>query len=150
MSTATTATATTATTTAPSIDRSRTARWALAAVQVLLAAVYAFSGIGKVTLDATVVAGFAVMGIGPAGAVAIGVLELAAAVGLLIPRVAGLAATGCVALMTGAVLVTAVTMGGAMILVPAAVLVLVATVAWTRRHETVALVRHPRRTLLGH
>lgn len=146
-STATT-TATTAPTTAPSIDRPRTRRWALGALQVVLAAVYVFSGFGKVTLDPTVVAGFAVMGIGPAGSVTIGVLELLAAVGLLIPRIAGLAATGCVALMVGAVTITAVTLGGAMILVPAVVLVLVATVAWARRDDTAALVRNPRRALL--
>lgn len=144
-----TATTTTAPYTAPSIDRTRTRRWALGALQVVLAAVYVFSGFGKVTLDPTVVAGFAVMGIGPAGSVTIGVLELLAAVGLLVPRIAGLAATGCVALMVGAVTITAVTLGGAMIFIPAVVLALVAVVAWVRRHETAALVRHPRRTLLG-
>jgi uncharacterized membrane protein YphA (DoxX/SURF4 family) len=140
---------TTATATAPSTDRSRTRRWALVALQVLLAAIYVFSGIGKVSLEATVVAGFAVLGIGPAGTVALGVVELAAAVGLLVPRLAGLAATGCVALMTGAVIITAIAVGGSMILVPAVVLVLAAVVAWARRHETAALVAHPRRTLLG-
>lgn len=142
-------TATPTATSTASVARPRAARWTLTVLQVLLAAVYVFSGLGKVSLEATVVAGFAMMGIGPAGTVALGVIELAAAVGLLIPRLAGLAATGCVVLMTGAVLVTAVTMGGAMILLPAVVLVFAAVVAWARRHETAALVRHPRRTLLG-
>lgn len=118
-------------------------------LQVLLAAVYLFSAVGKISLEPMVVAGFAMMGIGTAGTVAIGVVELAAAVGLLVPRLAGLAATGCVALMTGAVIITASTLGGAMILVPAVVLVLVAVVAWVRRHETVALLRNPRAVLLG-
>jgi hypothetical protein len=81
--------------------------------------------------------------------VTIGVIELAAALGLLIPRLAGLAATGCVALMVGAVGFTVATMGAAMAVFPAAVLVLAVVVAWARRHETAALVRHPRRTLLG-
>lgn len=138
-----TATVTTATT------RPRAARWALGVLQVLLAAVYLFSAAGKISLEPMVVAGFAMMGIGTAGTVAIGVVELAAAVGLLVPRLAGLAATGCVALMTGAVIITASTLGGTMILVPAVVLVLVAVVAWVRRHETVALLRNPRAVLLG-
>ena len=134
---------------APSTTRPRAARIALVTLQVLLAAIYVFSGLGKVTLEATTVAGFAAMGIGPAGAATIGVLELLGAAGLLIPRIAGLAATALTALMIGAVVITAVTIGGAMILVPAVVLVLDVTVAWVRRHETAALVRHPRRVLLG-
>jgi DoxX-like family len=134
---------------APTTTRPRTARWILVALQVLLAAVYVTSGLGKVSLDPTVVAGFAMMGIGTGGTITIGVLELLAAIGLLIPRAAGLAATGCVALMIGAVVVTAATMGGAMVLFPAAVLVLVAVVAWVRRHETGALVRHPGEVLLA-
>ncbi|MDD7966668.1 DoxX family protein [Actinomycetospora lemnae] len=138
-----TATVTTATT------RPRAVRWALGVLQVLLAAVYLFSAAGKISLEPMVVAGFAMMGIGTAGTVAIGVVELAAAVGLLVPRLAGLAAAGCVALMTGAVIITASTLGGTMILVPAVVLVLVAVVSWVRRHETVALLRNPRAVLLG-
>jgi hypothetical protein len=138
----------TTTAAAPSLDRSRSARWALGVLQVLLAAVYLFSAAGKISLDPTVTAGFAMMGIGATGIVSLGVIELAAAIGLLVPRIAGLAAAGCVVLMTGAVIITAVTMGGAMILLPAVVLVLVAVVAYVRRHETAALVRHPRRTLL--
>lgn len=134
---------------APSAARPRAARWALVVLQVLLAALYVFSGLGKVSLDPANVAGFAMMGIGPAGVVALGVVELAAAIGLLVPRLAGLAATGCVLLMTGAVVLTAATFGGAMTLLPAVVLVLVAVVAWVRRRETVALVRDPRAVLSG-
>ncbi|WP_433783587.1 DoxX family protein [Actinomycetospora sp. CA-101289] len=142
--TATTA-ATTATTT--TTGRSRAGRWVLVALQVLLAALYVGSGLGKVTLEATVVAGFAEMGVGPGLAVTIGVLELLGAVGLLIPRVAGLAATAFVALMIGAVGITVATLGVAMALVPAVVLVLVAVVAVVRRHETAALLRDPRGVL---
>ncbi|MDD7940766.1 DoxX family protein [Actinomycetospora lutea] len=140
---------TTTVTEAPSAARPRAARWGLVVLQVLLAALYLMSGFGKVSLDPTTVAGFAMMGIGPAGVVALGVVELAAAIGLLVPRLAGLAATGCVVLMTGAVVITAATVGGAMILLPAVVLVLIAVVAWVRRAETAALVRHPRAVLLG-
>ncbi|MEJ2862241.1 DoxX family protein [Actinomycetospora flava] len=134
---------------APTTARPRAARWALAVLQVLLAALYLMSGFGKVSLDPTNVAGFAMMGIGTTGVVALGVVELAAAIGLLIPRLAGLTATCCVALMVGAVTITAVTVGGAMILLPAVVLVAVAIVAWVRRRETAALVRNPRTVLLA-
>jgi uncharacterized membrane protein YphA (DoxX/SURF4 family) len=127
--------------------RSRARRWILLALQVLLALLYVASGLGKVTLEATVVTGFAAMGIGPGLTVTIGVLELLGAVGLLVPRVAGLAATAFVALMVGAVVITAATLGVGMILAPALVLVLVAVVAWARRHETAALVRDPRGVL---
>ncbi|GAA4935035.1 DoxX-like protein [Actinomycetospora succinea] len=140
---------TTTATEAPTATRPRAARWGLVVLQVLLAALYLFSGFGKVSLDPANVAGFAMMGIGPAGVVALGVVELAAAVGLLIPRLAGLTATCCVLLMIGAVTTTAATIGGAMILLPAVVLVLVAVVAWVRRAETAALVRDPRGVLLG-
>jgi uncharacterized membrane protein YphA (DoxX/SURF4 family) len=142
MSTMIATTASTATTTG-----SRARRWALLALQVLLALVYVASGLGKVTLEATVVAGFTAMGIGTGLMVTIGVLELLGAVGLLIPRIAGLAATAFVALMIGAVGITAATLGVGMILVPAVVLVLVAVVAWARRHETAALLRDPRRAV---
>jgi uncharacterized membrane protein YphA (DoxX/SURF4 family) len=134
--------ATTATTTTTA---SRARRWALPALQVLLALLYVASGLGKVTLEATVVAGFAEMGIGTGLTVTIGVLELLGAVGLLVPRIAGLAATALVALMIGAVGITAATLGIEMVLVPAVVLVLVGVVAWARRHETAAVVRDPRR-----
>lgn len=140
---------TTTATDAPATPRPRARRWALGVLQVLLAALYLFSAAGKISLDPAVVAGFAMMGIGTGLTVTIGVLELAAAIGLLIPRLAGLAATGCVALMVGAVISTLATLGGAMVLLPAGVLVGVAVVAWVRRHETAALLRHPRCTLLG-
>ena len=129
---------------ATTTGRLRARRWALLALQVLLALVYVASGLGKVTLEATVVAGFTAMGIGPGLTVTIGVLEMLGAVGLLVPRIAGLAATAFVALMVGAVGITAATIGVGMILVPAVVLVLVAVVAWARRHETAALLRDPR------
>lgn len=134
---------------APSTTRRRATRIALVVLQVLLAALYVASGLGKVTLEPTTAAGFAAMGIGPASIQVLGVLELLGAVGLLLPRIAGLAASALTALMIGAVIVTAATVGGAMIVLPAVVLVLVAVVAWARRHETRALVRHPRQVLLG-
>ena len=95
----------TATTTAaaPRRTRSRAANVALWTLQVLLAAVYAFSAFGKLSADAQNVAGFQAMGLGNAGMYIIGALELAGAIAMFIPRLTGLAATCFVALMIGAV-----------------------------------------------
>ena len=133
----------------PSRTRGRAARVALVVLQVLLAALYVASGLGKVTLEPATAAGFAAMGVAPASTQILGILELLGAIGLLVPRIAGLAAAALTALMIGAVIVTATTVGGTMTLVPAVVLVLVAVVAGARRHETAALVRRPRHVLLG-
>ena len=133
----------------PSPTRGHGARIALVVLQVLLAALYVAAGLGKVTLEPATAAGFAAMGVAPASTQVLGVLELLGAIGLLVPRVAGLAAAALTALMIGAVIVTATTVGGATILLPAAVLVLVAVVAGARRHEIAALARRPRHVLLG-
>src|SRR5919112_3879501 len=75
-------------------------------LQVLLAAVYAFSAAGKLTADAQNVAGFEAMGLGTTGMYIIGALELAGAIAMFVPRLTGLAATCFVALMVGATILT--------------------------------------------
>ncbi|KAB2342166.1 DoxX family protein [Actinomadura rudentiformis] len=69
-----------------------------------------------------------------------GVVELAGGIGLLIPRLAGAAATGLVGLMIGAVIAqcTALDAPG-LALLPAAFGVIFAIVAWDRRAEVRAL-----------
>ena len=131
----------TATTTAaaPRI-RSRAANVGLWTLQVLLAAVYAFSAFGKVSADAQNVAGFEAMGLGTTGMYIIGALELAGAIAMFIPRLTGLAATCFVALMIGAVTATLAIGGGVLAVIPATVLVLVAVVAGGRRGSTRRLV----------
>ena len=57
----------------------------------------------KLTADPMTVAGFTAMGFGATGMFVIGLLEVAGAIGLLIPRLTGLAALCLVALMIGAV-----------------------------------------------
>lgn len=136
-------TATAAPTTARPARRVRPAHVALWVLQVLLAVLFLFSASGKFAADPTTVAGFEVMGLGGPGMYAIGVLEVLGAIGLLVPRLTGLAALGLVALMTGAVILTVVFVGAAMAVVPGPVLVLVAIVAWGRRESTRALL--PRR-----
>jgi uncharacterized membrane protein YphA (DoxX/SURF4 family) len=136
--TATTATPATTTT-------SRAANIGLWTLQVLLAAVYAFSAFGKLTAEAQNVAGFEAMGLGNTGMYIIGALELAGAIAMFIPVLTGLAATCFVVLMIGAVILTWAIGGGVLVAIPATVLVVAAIVAWGRRDSTrrlVARVRH--------
>ncbi|HEX2248433.1 MAG TPA: DoxX family protein, partial [Arthrobacter sp.] len=83
--------------------------------------------------------------LGTTGMYVVGALELAGAIGLLIPRLAGLAGLGLVALMIGAVLITLLLFGASMLAFPAAVLVLVAIIAWGRRRSTADLIAPLRR-----
>ncbi len=107
---------------------------------MLTAAVFVFAAVPKITADPMAVAGFAMMGIGPAGMLTIGLLELAGAIAMFIPRLTGLAALCQVALMIGAVTTTLVYFGPSLVAMPAAVLVAVAIIAYARRRSTVELV----------
>jgi uncharacterized membrane protein YphA (DoxX/SURF4 family) len=129
----------------PTTRTSRTAHVGLWVLQVLLAAVYAFSAYGKLSAEAQNVAGFQAMGLGNTGMYIIGSLELAGAIAMFIPVLTGLAATCFVALMIGAVIATLAIGGGVLAAIPAVVLVLAAVVAWGRRDSTrrlVARIRH--------
>jgi uncharacterized membrane protein YphA (DoxX/SURF4 family) len=132
--------------TAPAATTTSRARnvglWTL---QVLLAAVYAFSALGKLTAEAQNVAGFQAMGLGNTGMYIIGSLELAGAIAMFVPRLTGLAALCFVALMTGAVIMTLAIGGGALAAIPATVGVVAAVVAWGRRDSTRRLVASVRR-----
>jgi uncharacterized membrane protein YphA (DoxX/SURF4 family) len=120
---------------------SRGAGRALWAAQVVLAAIFLMVSYPKLTLDPMAVAGFAAMGFSPIGAMIIGWLEVAGAIGLLVPRLVGLAAIGVVALMIGATTATILTMGAAPALMPVAIGVVAALVARGRWYETVELAR---------
>ena len=124
---------------------SRAAGAGLWTLQVLLAAVYAFSAYGKLTAEAQNVAGFAAMGLGNTGMYVIGALELAGAIAMFVPALTGLAAACFVALMIGAVIMTAAIGGGALVAIPATVGVVAAVVAWGRRDSTRRLVARVRR-----
>ncbi len=121
---------------------SRAANIGLWVLRVLAAAVFVFTGLQKVTADPQQVAGFEAMGLGIVGMYLIGSLELAGAVALLVPRLAGLAALCLVALMIGAVVATFLTMGLTPLLaIPVVTGVVVAVIAWGHRHSTVELAR---------
>ena len=129
-----TTTATGSTTTA------RAANIGLWVLQVILAAVYLMAASTKLTSDPMTVAGFEAMGLGTTVMYIIGVLEVAGAIALFVPRLTGLAALCFVALMIGAVGFTLASVGGAFVAIPAVVGVLAAVVAWGRRHSTRRLV----------
>jgi hypothetical protein len=132
-------------TTATAHTTSRTANIGLWTLQVLLAAVYAFSAFGKLTAEAQNVAGFEAMGLGAPGMYTIGALEVAGAIAMFVSRLTGLAALCFVALMVGAVILTWAIGGGALVAIPATVGVVAAVVAWGRRDSTQRLVAQLRR-----
>lgn len=120
--------------------RGRIGAVALWTLQVLVAATFAFSATLKLSAEAQNVAGFEAMGLGMTGMYVIGVLELAGAIALFVPRLMGLAAVCLVALMIGAVTITWAMFGASMIAIPAVVGVAAVVVAWGRRSHLAALV----------
>ncbi|HEU4424698.1 MAG TPA: DoxX family protein [Pilimelia sp.] len=80
----------------------RTRNVGLWVLQIALAAPFAAGGLLKVTGDAQMIELFADIGAGQWLRYLVGVLEIAGAVGLLIPRLVVPAALGLVALMVGA------------------------------------------------
>ncbi|WP_447005951.1 DoxX family protein [Saccharothrix isguenensis] len=71
-----------------------------------------------------------------------GVLEIAGGLGLLVPRLCGLAALGVVGVMAGAVATELVVLGDpAGAVLPAVVVVSAAVVAWFRRDTVTALLQ---------
>ena len=124
----------------PCRGRGGAASAALWVGQILVAATLLFASVPKVTFDPMAVEGFAAIGFSATGTLVIGLLEIAGAIGLLIPRLTGLAALCTVALMIGAVAFTIPTMGAAMAVLPALVGVVAALVAHGRRSSTAELV----------
>lgn len=113
---------------------------ALWVVQVLLAAYFAHSGISL--LGDGFVAKFDRIGFGQWLRYVTGVLELAGALGLLVPRLCGPAASGLVGVMAGAVATELFILGdteGAVL--PAVLLAVAAVVAWLRRDTVRALLQ---------
>ena len=117
----------------------RAASVALWVGQIVVAASMLFASVPKVTLDPMAVEGFGVIGFSPTGTLIIGLLEIAGAIGLLVPRLTGLAALCTVALKIGAVAFTIPTMGAAMAVLPAVIGVIAALVAYGRRYSAAAL-----------
>ena len=121
--------------------RGRVLGIALWTLQVLLALQFASGGVLKLVGDPAMVGMFADIGAGQWLRYLVGGLEIAGALGLLVPRFSGLAALGLVGLMVGAAATNALVLSTSPLL-PIVLLLLAALVAWVRRERT--------RTVLGY
>ncbi|WP_164413321.1 DoxX family protein [Streptomyces salinarius] len=122
--------------------RGRVLRIALRAVQVLLAVFFAVaSALPKLIAHSSAADTFAEMGWGTAGMYAIGVLELAGAVALLVPVLQSVAATALSALMVGAFVVQLTYFDGENAATPLILMVPLLIVARARRGHNEELRR---------
>jgi putative oxidoreductase len=134
----TTATSTTTIRHAQGHDGKHTAVWT---AKIALAAVFLFAAVPKLAGVHTSVHMFAQMGAGQWLCYLIGTAELAGAVGLLIPRLAALAAAGLAADMVGASIVNVVVLHNgavALTIVLSIVCVLVARNHWAQTKGSAA------------
>ncbi|MBA2416994.1 MAG: DoxX family protein [Geodermatophilaceae bacterium] len=106
-------------------------------LQAALAALFAGGGLAKLGGSPEMVDMFADIGAGQWFRYLVGGLELAGAIGLLIPRLAGLAALGLAALMVGAT-VTNVFVLDANPALPLGLMLVAGVVAWARRAQVAA------------
>ncbi|HEX6447202.1 MAG TPA: DoxX family protein [Streptosporangiales bacterium] len=127
--------------------RRRVVNVVLWVAQIGLAAFFVFASAPKLLGDPTAVAMFHVIGFGEWFRYLTGACELAGAIGLLIPRLSGVAATGLVGLMIGASLTNLFLLPGMASTAAVTVLlgVVFAVIAWARRDRTVALAATARR-----
>ncbi|MFF4395682.1 DoxX family protein [Streptomyces sp. NPDC001480] len=122
--------------------RAQVARVALRTVQVLLALFYGIaSALPKLIAHPSAVESFDRIGWGSAGMYAIGALELAGAVALLVPVLQSLAAMALSALMVGAFIVQLTVFDGQYAATPLILIVPLALIAWARRGHNAELLR---------
>ena len=120
---------------APATSRRLAVNLALWALQGVLALMFAMAGLAKVGGDPTMVDLLATIGVGQWLRYLVGALEIPGAIGVLVPRLSGLASLGLVCLMVGATLTNLFVLGASPLL-PLALLVASALVAWGRRERT--------------
>jgi putative oxidoreductase len=123
-------------------DRGKGLSVTLWIVQVLLAAFFVLaSALPKLAGAQEMVDLFDDIGLGQWFRYVVGGLELAGGIGLLIPRLAGLAGLGLTGVMSGAVVTQVAVLGKpAMAGLPAVLLVAAAVVTWGRWTRTKALL----------
>lgn len=124
---------------ARALGRRRALNIALWVLQILLALMFAMAGLAKVFGDQAMVEMFATIGIGQWFRYVVGVLEIAGALGVLIPRLSGLAALGLGCLTVGATLANLFVLGASPLL-PIALLMASALVVWGRCLRTSAFL----------
>jgi uncharacterized membrane protein YphA (DoxX/SURF4 family) len=110
------------------------------AVQVVLAVGFVPTALMKLSGSPVMVDMFADIGAGQWFRYVVGTLELAGAIGLLIPRLCGLAALGLAGVMAGAVVTNVFVLGYSPV-VALGYLLVAATIAWFRRSAIRELVR---------
>ncbi|MGW0789268.1 DoxX family protein [Streptomyces sp. NPDC002911] len=123
----------------PAAPRGRVASVALTGARVVLALFLGFSAVAKLVAHASAVESFDRMGWGSGAMYTIGGLELAGAVALLIPLLAGVAAIALVGLLAGASVVQLTLLDPPNAVMPALLVVLVAFIARDRRERTAQL-----------
>jgi putative oxidoreductase len=126
---------------APTVNRARAVNITTWVGQILLAALFAFAAAPKLLGEPMTVASFETIGFGQWFRYLTGACELAGAIGLLIPRLSGLAALGLAGVMVGATLTNLFLLPG---MAPAAVVtvllgVVFGLIAWSRWPYTKAL-----------
>nr|WP_086804941.1 DoxX family protein [Streptomyces caniscabiei] len=99
------------------------------------------SALPKLIAHPSAVESFDTLGWGSAGMYTIGLLELAGAVGLLIPVLAPLAAVSLSALMVGAFITQITAFDGEYAATPLILIVPLALIARVRRHDAAGLTR---------
>ncbi|GAA3125005.1 hypothetical protein GCM10010530_53300 [Kribbella aluminosa] len=114
-------------------------------VQVVLAAMFVMAGLPKLSGDPVMVDIFDAVGAGQWLRYVVGVLELAGAIGLLVPRLCGPAALGLSFLLVGATLTNLVAIGASPA-IPLGYLLMAAGIVWFRRASIQALVAAVART----
>jgi putative oxidoreductase len=112
---------------------------ALWVVQVFGATLFFLTGTVKLAGGEQVVQMFAAIGIGQWFRHAMGLIEFASAILLLIPALAGTVALLCIPMMIGTILMH-LTIGGSSGL-PIALLIIATIVAWGRKETTLRLIR---------
>ncbi|MFC5745232.1 DoxX family protein [Actinomadura rugatobispora] len=140
--TALTHTTAAATTDVPTTGRRRAVNRAMWTAQILLGAFLLFaSALPKFFGEANAIETFELIGWGDWFRYVTGVVEAAGAIGLVVPRLAGAAATALIGLMAGAALTQILVIEPAWAAMPVAMGVIFGLIAWARRGETRALVR---------
>lgn len=133
-------TATRTTTTTPAVRRGRAAIIALWVTQVALAVIFLFSGGSKLVGAPAMVNLFAAIGWGQWFRYVTGVIEVGAAIALMIPSAAPFGAILLVATMIGA---TAANLFlGQSPAAPIVLLLVAAAVAWSRRNQFPSVFSH--------
>lgn len=120
----------------------------LAAARILLAAVFVIAAVPKLAGAHTATVMFSQIGAGQWLRYLVGAAELAGATGLLIPRLAGLAAAGLAADMAGATIINIAVLHSAAVVMTIPLCAAFAFIAWHRREQTrslAAAIRHHQR-----